>query len=114
MLLLCIRSNLREVISTDPEGSIANIAFSLVPRTEQFSGKRIYRYVIGEGEGWAQSEFLSLELAGDLLPANGGVEMWKADEQAFLFTQTEFVVQLGVESEIVADDGTYCILMHKQ
>lgn len=114
MLLLCIRSNLREVISTDPEGSIANIAFSLVPRTEQFSGKRIYRYVIGEGEGWAQSEFLSLELAGDLLPANGGVEMWKADEQAFLFTQTEFVVQLGVESEIVADNGTYCILMHKQ
>lgn len=107
-------SNVWTVISTEAEESIANSAFSLVSRTEQFSGKRIYKYTIDEEKGWAQSEFLAMELSGDLLPTNGGVEVWKTDELAFLFTQTRFVSQIQIENEIIAEDGTYCILMHRQ
>lgn len=114
ILLLLIMSNVWTVISTEAEKSIANSAFSLVSRTEQFSGKRIYKYTIDEEKGWAQSEFLAMELSGDLLPTNGGVEVWKTDELALLFTQTRFVSQIQIENEIIAEDGTYCILMHRQ
>ena len=114
LLLLCIRSNVKAVINTEPGESIANAVFTMASRTEEFSGKRIYKYVIDSGEGWGQSEFLSMELAGDLLPANGGIEMWKADESAYLITRLESVSQLDVENEIVSEDGTYCIVMHKQ
>lgn len=113
LLLLCIRSNVKAVINTEPGESIANAVFTMASRTEEFSGKRIYKYVIDSGEGWEQSEFLSMELAGDLLPANGGIEMWKADESAYLITRLESVSQLDVENEIVSEDGTYCIVMHK-
>ena len=94
------------------EMEITNAVFSMVSRTEQFSGKKIYKYVLGE-ERWEQSEFLSMELAGDMFPTNGGIEMWRADETAYLLTRTEYVSQIDIENEIVSEEGTYCIVMHK-
>lgn len=112
MLLWCVRLNVKTVINTGPGDGITNAVFSMVSRTEQFSGKKIYKYVLGE-ERWEQSEFLSMELAGDMFPTNGGIEMWRADETAYLLTRTEYVSQIDIENEIVSEEGTYCIVMHK-
>ena len=39
--------------------------------------------------------------------------MWRADETAYLLTRTEYVSQIDIENEIVSEEGTYCIVMHK-
>lgn len=110
MILLCIRTNVQNIRDVG-SGNTASVLFSLVSRTDDFVGRRIYKNIIEGDEGWAQSEFLAAELAGDLYPKDGGLETWYTDERAHLFTRMEFLPEIVGDYEIVSEDGTYCILM---
>lgn len=105
---------MRTVTNLKPERDIIKATFSLISRTEDFSGKKIYKNIAEEDGSWAQSEFLSLELAGDLFPTEGGINAWNSDKTAYLFTQTELLTQIEVGYKIISEDDMFCIVMHSQ
>lgn len=113
IVFFCVKKNVMTVRDgIGLERSAADALFSLVSREEEFSGAEIYINV-HEGTGdWSQSEFLAAELAGDMVPQNGGMDDWYADRTAYLLTLTEYLPPMEGDYVVVSEDGTYCIVAH--
>ena len=111
MISIFIYENIKLIYKHDSIDS--NTIFSFIKRDKEYSGKDVYIFIDEtDNQNWEQRYFLSVELAGNLNPINGGYTSWKDDNDSYLLVNETNLGNIEEQYEIV-EKGFYYLIKHK-
>lgn len=110
--LLSCHQRINQIVRFPMETEPAKLAMeACLDRNDETASHVVYLDLSDEErEEWSQSEYLTIQLAGDCRPGDGTVEDWRNDPDALLFTERDR--SSSSEGQIIRTYEEYCLISH--
>lgn len=112
-ILLGIAINVKNIISIHKDDvSLDSKISKLLDRNQEYDGRNMYRNINEAPEQWSQSEFLTAEFYGNVIPKEGEVESWINDKNGYLIVKQDLLNEIEIEYKIINQHEEFYVIGH--